>query len=134
LGCAANETGIVTGHVQNHKPDTASRDGGSVEHRLARLLDAPFLARVVPHLPPETLHQLIRYRGLDACGELVTAATPAPLTSLFDLDLWRDARPGQDHLFDIDRFDVLFATRTRTEPRGIDSLAHWGDPCSAYIQ
>ena len=38
--------------------DTAPRDGGSVEHRLARLLDTPFLARVVPHLPAEALHQL----------------------------------------------------------------------------
>ena len=84
--------------------DTAPRPGGSVEHRLARLLDSPFLARVVPHLPPETLHQLIRYRGLDACGELVTLATPAQLTSLLDLDLWRHARPGSDHQFDADRF------------------------------
>ena len=91
--------------------DTAPRDGGSVENRLARLLDAPFLARVVPHLPPETLHQLIRSRGLAACGELVTSATPAQLTSLLDLDLWRPARPGRDGQFDVDRFgewlDVL---------------------------
>jgi len=84
--------------------DTAPRDGDSVDHRLARLLDTPFLARVVPHLPPETLHQLIRSRGLDACGELVTSATPAQLTSLLDLDLWRHARPGRDEHFDVDRF------------------------------
>lgn len=84
--------------------DTAPRDGGSVEHRLARLLDTPFLARVVPHLPPETLHQLIRSRGLDACSELVTLATPAQLTSLLDLDLWRHARPGRDEQFDVERF------------------------------
>jgi hypothetical protein len=62
------------------------------------------LARVVPHLAPETLHQLIRYRGLDACGELVTAATPAQLTSLLDLDLWPHAQPGRDECFDVDRF------------------------------
>ena len=30
------------------------------EDRLARLLDTPLLARVVPHLPPETVHQLIQ--------------------------------------------------------------------------
>ena len=84
--------------------DTAARDEGSVDHRLARLLDAPFLARVVPHLPPEALHQLIRSRGLDACGELVTSATPAQLTALLDLDLWRHARPGRDEQFDVDRF------------------------------
>ncbi|MGH9142075.1 MAG: DUF6178 family protein [Vicinamibacterales bacterium] len=83
---------------------TAPRDGGSVEHRLARLLDTPFLARVVPHLAPETLHQLVQYRGLDACGELVTSATPAQLTSLLDLDLWRHAQPGRDEQFDVNRF------------------------------
>jgi hypothetical protein len=86
------------------KRDRAPRDGGSVEQRLARLLDTTFLARVVPHLPPETLHQLIRYRGLEACGELVTSATPAQLTSLLDLDLWRHAQPGRDEQFDVDRF------------------------------
>jgi hypothetical protein len=84
--------------------DTARRNGGSIDERLARLLDTPLLARVVPHLSPETLHQLIRYRGLEACGELVASATPAQLTSLLDLDLWHHARPGHDHLFDIDRF------------------------------
>jgi hypothetical protein len=84
--------------------ETAPRDGGSVDHRLARLLDAPFFARVVPHLAPETLHQLIEYRGLDACGELVTSATPAQLNSLLDLDLWRHAQPGRDEQFDVDRF------------------------------
>jgi hypothetical protein len=84
--------------------ETAPRLGGSVEHRLARLLDTPFLARIVPHLAPETLHQLIQYRGLDACGELVTSATPAQLTSLLDLDLWHQARPGRDDQFDVTRF------------------------------
>jgi uncharacterized protein DUF6178 len=106
--------------------DTAPRDAGTVEHRLARLLDRPFLARLVPHLPPETLHQLIRYRGLDACGELVTSATPAQLTSLLDLDLWRHARPGRDRLFDVDRFgewlEVLVDTGTSVAARTVAAL------------
>jgi len=106
--------------------DTAPRDRGPVEHRLARLLDTPFLARVVPHLPPETLHQLIRYRGLDACGELVTSATPAQLTVLLDLDLWRHARPGRDHLFDVDRFgewlEVLVGTGNSVAVRTVAAL------------
>jgi Family of unknown function (DUF6178) len=85
------------------KRDTVLRDGGAVEDRLARLLDTPFLARLVPHLPPETL-QLIRSRGLDACSELVTSATPAQLTSLLDLDVWRHAGPGRDEQFDVNRF------------------------------
>ena len=79
-------------------------DTGSVDQRLARLLDTPHLARLVPHLAPETLHQLIRYRGLDACGELVAAATPAQLKSVLDLDLWRSNQPGRDERFDEARF------------------------------
>jgi hypothetical protein len=99
---------------------------GPVEHRLARLLDAPFLARAVPHLAPETLHQLIRYRGLDACGELVTSATPAQLTSLLDLDLWRRVQPGRDEQFDVDRFgewlEVLVDTGESVAARTVATL------------
>src|SRR6185436_9238242 len=62
------------------------------------------LARLVPHLPAETLHQVIRHYGLEACGELVTSATPAQLASLLDLDLWRQAQAGHDDRFDVDRF------------------------------
>ncbi len=100
--------------------DTATRDGGSVEQRLARLLDSPFLTRVVPHLPPETLHQLVLARGLDVCGELVTAATPAQLTAVLDLDLWRGARPGHDEQFDAERFGEW-----------IEALVEFGSPAAA---
>ena len=106
--------------------DTTPRDGGSIEHRLERLLDTPNLARIVPHLPPETLHQLIRHRGLEACGELVTSATPAQLTSLLDLDLWRPARPGRDGQFDVDRFgewlEVLVDTGHSVAARTVAAL------------
>jgi hypothetical protein len=106
--------------------ETAPRDGGSVDHRLARLLDTPFFARVVPHLAPETLHQLIQYRGLDACGELLTSATPAQLTSLLDLDLWRHAQPGRDEQFDVDRFgewlEVLVDTGDSVAARTVAAL------------
>ena len=76
----------------------------STESRLARLLETSQFARVVPHLAPDTLHQLIRYRGLDACSELVAAATPDQLTSVLDLDLWRSRQPGRDDQFDEERF------------------------------
>jgi hypothetical protein len=106
--------------------ETAPRDRGSVDHRLARLLDTPFLARVVPHLAPETLHQLVQYRGLEACGELVTSATPAQLTSLLDLDLWRRAQPGRDEQFDVDRFgqwlEVLVDTGDSAAARTVAAL------------
>ena len=106
--------------------ETAPRDGGSVDSRLARLLDTPSFARVVPRLAPETLHRLIQYRGLDACGELVTSATPAQLTSLLDLDLWRHAQPGRDEQFDVDRFgewlEVLVDTGDSLAARTVAAL------------
>jgi hypothetical protein len=110
----------------NTNRETTPRDAGPVDHRLARLLDAPFLARVVPHLAPETLHQLIQHCGLDACGELVTSATPVQLTSLLDLDLWRHAQPGSDEQFDVDRFgewlEVLVDTGDSVAARTVAAL------------
>src|SRR5690606_10393280 len=98
----------------------------SAGDRLARVLDAPALARVVPHLPPETLHQLIRHHGLDACGEILTSATPAQLTSVLDLDLWRHGTPGRDEQFDVDRFgewlEVLVDTGTAVAARTLAAL------------
>lgn len=74
------------------------------EDRLARLLDDPSrLARLVPHLPAESLHRLIRYRGLDASGDILAAATREQLSSLLDVDLWQGA-PAADEGFDADRF------------------------------
>ena len=106
--------------------ETAPDDGRSVDHRLARLLDTPLFARVVPHLAPETLHQLVQYRGLEACGDLVTAATPAQLTSLLDLDLWRHAQPGRDEQFDVERFgewlEVLVDTGDSAAARIVAAL------------
>jgi hypothetical protein len=69
-----------------------------------RFLDSAPLTRLVPHLAPETLHQLVLRGGLQACGDLVASATPEQLTSLLDLDLWRHGQPGRDEQFDADRF------------------------------
>lgn len=105
---------------------TKPRGERSVEQRLARLLDGPLLERVVPHLAPETLHRLIRRRGLEACGELVAAATPAQLTHLLDIDLWRAERPGRDDRFDADRFaewlEVLVDTGVSVAARTVAAL------------
>jgi hypothetical protein len=79
---------------------------------LARLLDAPSLERVVPAMAPETLHQIVRHCGIEACAELVALATPAQLISVFDLDLWRHAQPGQDDEFDSVRFGEWLAALT----------------------
>jgi len=80
-----------------------ARDQGRL---VDRLLDLPQLARVIPQLPPELLHQIVQRCGLEDCGELVSLATPAQLERVFDLDLWRSAAPGADEQFDADRFGV----------------------------
>jgi hypothetical protein len=106
--------------------DTARSERSSVDQRLARLLDSPLLARVVPHLPPETLHQLVQHRGLEACGEVLAAATPEQLCSVLDLDLWRHVQPGRDEQFDVDRFgewlEVLVDTGESAAARIVASL------------
>jgi hypothetical protein len=80
------------------------RDPAPVQDRLARLLDTPQLARAVPLLGPDLLHQLIEYRGLHACGDLLSLATREQLSTVLDLDLWRPARAAGDDQFDPDRF------------------------------
>jgi len=106
--------------------DSPPDEAGSVRSPLARLLDAPHLARLVPHLAPETLHQLIRHSGLHACGELVASAPLEQLTSVLDLDLWRHAQPGRDEQFDADRFgewvEVLVDTGETVAARIVAAL------------
>ncbi|MBS1791331.1 MAG: hypothetical protein JST85_26705 [Acidobacteria bacterium] len=73
---------------------------------LARILDTPHLAQVIPQLQPELLQRVIEHFGLEDCGEIVALATPEQLARVFDLDLWRAAQPGLDEQFDADRFGV----------------------------
>jgi Family of unknown function (DUF6178) len=64
------------------------------------------LAQLAPRLQPEQMHRVISAYGLEDCVELVAHATPAQLSRVFDLDLWRSARPGLDERFDAERFGV----------------------------
>jgi hypothetical protein len=64
------------------------------------------LASLAPRLQPELLHRVISAYGLEDCAELVAQATPAQLSQVFDLDLWRPTRPGLDERFDAERFGV----------------------------
>jgi hypothetical protein len=72
--------------------------------RLERRARKTAVARTVAGLAPEALHQLIVDRGIGDCAEMVAAASPAQLAAVFDLDLWRSPRPGEDARFDADRF------------------------------
>lgn len=73
---------------------------------LDRILSTPHLERVVPRLQPEIIHRVIQRCGLEDSSELVALATPEQLERVFDLDLWRSARPGRDEQFDAERFGV----------------------------
>ena len=57
---------------------------------------------------------------------IVTSATPAQLTSLLDLDLWRHAQPGRDDQFNVDRFgewlEVLADTGNSVAARTVAAL------------
>ena len=99
---------------------------GSIDQRLARLLDTPHLATIVPHLAPETLHAVIRHRGLEACGELAASATPQQLRAVLDIDLWRRPSSGREDQFDEERFgewlEVLIETGEEVAARTIAAL------------
>jgi hypothetical protein len=79
-----------------------------LEHRsvLARIVETPHLARVVPRLPAQILHRVIERCGLEDSGELLALTTPEQLSAVFDLDLWRSRRAGVDEEFDAERFGV----------------------------
>jgi hypothetical protein len=89
---------------------------------MARLFETRDLARVVPHLAPETLHRLIRFRGLDECGALLAAVTPEQMASVLDFDLWRAPGAAGDEQFDHERFGEW-----------LEALAEAGDASSSRI-
>ena len=98
------------------------RNVPSVDDRLSALLDSAHLSTLVPALAAETLHALIQRRGLESCGSLLAAATPAQLTAVLDIDLWRSASTGVQHVFDEDRFGEW-----------LEALAEEGDSVAAGV-
>ena len=116
---------IDRGRGRSRKHRRASTAAGTAVLQLPSEL-TQHLARVVPHLAPETLHQLIRHCGLDVCAEIVAFATPTQLASVCDLDLWRSDRPGHDEGFDAERFgewlEVLVDTGDSMAARTVAAL------------
>ena len=106
----------------------ALRDVTAGRDPLDRILNTQHIEHVVPRLQPDLLHRVIQVYGLEDCGELVALATSEQLSRIFDLDLWRAARPGQDDQFDAERFglwlEVLLesgATAAAQKLAGIDA-------------
>jgi hypothetical protein len=104
------------------------REGRDERGLLARILDTPQLALAVPLLAPELLHRVIQTCGLEDCSDLVALATPAQLQRVFDIDLWRQGRPGVDEELDAARFatwlEVLMqsgATTAAEKVAGMDA-------------
>jgi hypothetical protein len=93
---------------------------------LTQILEQPGIVDAVQALPPAVLSQWIHHIGLEDAGELVSLASPAQLTELFDDDLWRSERAGQDETFDADRFvlwlEVLLNTGVRLATRTVAGL------------
>lgn len=73
---------------------------------LAHLLDEPDLPARIQELPPPVLGRLIDRVGLEDAGEIVALATTEQLAHVFDEDLWKNDRPGEEERFDAGRFLV----------------------------
>jgi len=81
-----------------------SARGGAAGRLLAVMLDTPDLVHVVQSLPPQVLARVIEHVGLEDAGEIVALVTNQQLEDVFDQDLWRSEKPGEDETFDSDRF------------------------------
>jgi hypothetical protein len=101
---------------------------------LARMLEIPDLAEAVRELPAPALAKVIDAVGLEDAGEIVAFASPAQLAELFDEDLWRSERAGDDERFDGKRFlvwldvmmeagDAFVADRLANLPEDLVALA-----------
>jgi hypothetical protein len=73
---------------------------------LTRLLEDPDLAPALRALPAPALRQVILRVGLEDAGELIALSTLDQLREVFDEDLWRSPRPGEDETFDAGRFVI----------------------------
>jgi hypothetical protein len=89
---------------------------GRPQQLLTRILDQPQVVSVIQSLDARVLHRVIDHVGLEDAGELVALATTEQLRGIFDEDLWRSERPGQDERFDADRFALWLEILMETGP------------------
>jgi hypothetical protein len=73
---------------------------------LVRILEQPELVSAVRELPPPILSKLIDRIGLEDAGALVALASTEQLERVFDDDLWKAVRAGDDETFRPERFAV----------------------------
>lgn len=76
----------------------------NTKHLLQKILEEPQLVSIIQNLPTQVLGKLINHIGLEDAGEIVALSTTPQLEKIFDEDLWRNSRPGQEESFDPKRF------------------------------
>jgi Family of unknown function (DUF6178) len=81
-----------------------SRGRPSSHRLLARILETPNLATQIRSMPADALARVIDRVGLEDAGEIVAFASTEQLARVFDQDLWRSERAGEDERFDAERF------------------------------
>lgn len=100
---------------------------------LDRILDTPQLARAVPQLQPAVLHRIIEHCGLEASADLVALATPAQLSGVLDLDLWRSEAAGKDEHFTPERFGVWLEVLAESGPEAAARTIAALDPALSVV-
>jgi len=71
---------------------------------LRRIIEDPVSAATIRSLPAEPLARLIDHVGLEDAGEIISLATTDQLLGVFDSDLWRRERGGEEGTFSPERF------------------------------
>jgi len=93
---------------------------------LNRILDQPELPAIIRSLDAGVLARLIRHIGLEDSAEIVSLADTDQLKSILDEDLWYSEAPGQDEVFDADRFglwlEILLETNAAFAARKVREL------------
>ena len=93
---------------------------------LNHILDQPELPSIIQSLDAGVLARLVRHIGLEDSAEIISLATMDQLKSILDEDLWQSRAPGEDEVFDADRFglwlEILFETHPTFAARKVLEL------------
>ena len=99
---------------------------GQPNNVLNHILDQPELPAIIQSLDTGVLTRLIRHIGLESSAEIISLTTIEQLKCIFDEDLWNSDAPGQDEVFDADRFglwlDMLLETGASFAARKVMEL------------
>lgn len=93
---------------------------------LNSILDQPELPAIIRSLDAGVLIRLIRHIGLEDSAEIISLANADQLKCILDEDLWHSDAPGQDEVFDADRFglwlEILLETNAAFAARKVIEL------------